>query len=78
MQLNIDEEAPQLRPTDDQLAEVLDALVNAGLLSVEPGAIANRKPLEDRKILMTAEKQEIKRTLVEIGQRWHATLGVDT
>ncbi|CCA66668.1 related to origin recognition protein Orc1p [Serendipita indica DSM 11827] len=78
LQLNIDEDAPQLRPTDEQLAGILDALVNAGLLSVEPGAIAKRKPLDDRKIILTAEKQEVKRTLVEIGQRWHATLGVDT
>lgn len=59
------------------MANVLDALVHSGLLSIESGAVSNRKPLSDRKIIMTVEKQEVKRVLVETGQRWHAYLGVD-
>lgn len=68
---------PQKTPSDEQMMSVLDALVHAGLLSMESGAVVNRKPIQDRKIIMTVEKQEIKRVLVETGQRWHAYLGVD-
>jgi hypothetical protein len=59
------------------MSHVLDSLVHSDLLSIENTAVANRKPLADRRIVMTVEKQEVKRVLVETGQRWHAHLGVD-
>ncbi|PVF93593.1 P-loop containing nucleoside triphosphate hydrolase protein [Serendipita vermifera] len=76
-QLNVDEDTPQRAPSDEELLSVLDTLVQSGLLSIESGALANRKAAIDRKVIITAEKQEIKRVLVEAGQRWHAALGVD-
>jgi hypothetical protein len=71
-------DALEKHPRDEELSGVLDALVHSGLFSIESGAIANRKTLADRKVVMTVEKQEVKRVLIETGQRWHAILGVDT
>jgi len=76
-QLTVDPDVPQRTPSDEEMASVLDALVHSGLLSIESGAVVNRKPLSDRKVIMTVEKQEVKRVLVETGHRWHAYLGVD-
>ncbi|CAG8534094.1 13282_t:CDS:10 [Acaulospora colombiana] len=76
-QLNVEEDTPQRTPSDEELLSVLDTLVQSGLLSIESGALASRKAAVDRKVIITAEKQEIKRVLVETGQRWHAALGVD-
>ncbi|KAG8820385.1 Origin recognition complex, subunit 1 [Serendipita sp. 400] len=76
-QLNTHDDAPRRTPSEEQLSSVLDTLVSAGLLSVESGAMANRKALSDRKVVMTVEKQEVKRVLVETNQRWHAILGID-
>ena len=72
----VDDDSPRRKPTEQELLDVLDSLVSSSLFSFESGALAARKDIGDRKVVLQVEKDEVRRVLADVGPRWNAVLGV--
>ena len=68
---------PARKPTPRELGCVLDSLLASRALLMEDGAMAAKKPSDDRKIVLNLEQAEVERVLSEVGgQRWKNALNV--
>ena len=68
---------PTRKPTFSELNGVLDSLSASRAMLIEDGAAAQRKPADERKVMLNLEQIEVERVLSEIGgQMWKNALGV--
>ena len=73
----IGEDDPKRKPTDIELALVLDSLVACRALIIEEGVAASRKNQGDRKVVLNIETGEMERVLSELGgTNWKNALGM--
>lgn len=65
------------KPTFGELNYVLDSLLASRAMLIEDGAVAQRKPEGERRVMLNLEQIEVERVLSELGgQRWKNALGV--
>jgi origin recognition complex subunit 1 len=77
MNLLTGEDDPQRRPTNIELALVLESLAASRAILVEEGILASRKPQGDRRVILNVEAGEVERVLSDLGgQNWKNALGV--
>lgn len=68
---------PTRKPTFAELNGVLDSLIASRAMLIEDGAMAQRKPAGERRVMLNLEQIEVERVLSEIGgQMWKNALGV--
>lgn len=68
---------PVRKPTFGELNCVLDSLLASRAMLIEDGALAQRKPDGERRVILNLEQIEVERVLGELGgQRWKNALGV--
>lgn len=68
---------PTRKPTFAELNGVLDSLIASRAILIEDGGAAQRKPVDERKVVLNLEQIEVERVLSEIGgQMWKNALGV--
>ncbi|KZT42160.1 P-loop containing nucleoside triphosphate hydrolase protein [Sistotremastrum suecicum HHB10207 ss-3] len=68
---------PIIRPTDPQLALVLESLTTSRALIFEDGPAVARKALGERRLMLMVEQSEVERVLSDVGgDRWKNVLGV--
>jgi len=71
------ENDPRRKPTNIELALILESLVASRAILVEEGATASRKAQGDRKVILNIEADEVERVLSDIGgTNWKNALGV--
>lgn len=71
------EDDPKRKPTNVELALVMESLVASRAIHVEEGVVASRKPLADRKVLLNIEAGEVERVLSDMGgANWKSALGI--
>ncbi|KAF8591217.1 P-loop containing nucleoside triphosphate hydrolase protein [Ramaria rubella] len=71
------EDDPKRKPTNMELALVLDSLLASRAVILEEGVSASRKAPGDRKVLLNIESGEVERVLSDIGgTNWKNALGV--
>ncbi|KDR68521.1 hypothetical protein GALMADRAFT_256748 [Galerina marginata CBS 339.88] len=65
------EDDPTRKPTNSELAMVLDSLVSSRAVVVEDGPAVARKAEGERRMLLNIEQSEVERVLGDVGgQRW--------
>ncbi|KAI1786444.1 P-loop containing nucleoside triphosphate hydrolase protein [Ganoderma leucocontextum] len=71
------EDEPRRRPSADELAHVLDALLSSHALIAEEGAAVARRPEGERRVALNLEYVEVERVLGEVGgAKWRNALNV--
>jgi origin recognition complex subunit 1 len=71
------EDDPKRKPTNIELALVIEALVASRAVHIEEGVTASRKPQADRKVMLNIEAGEVERVLSDMGgANWKNALGL--
>ena len=71
------EDDPKRKPTNIELALVLESLVASRAILAEEGVTASRKAQGDRKVILNIEGGEVERILSDMGgASWKNALGL--
>ncbi|KAF8513451.1 P-loop containing nucleoside triphosphate hydrolase protein [Hysterangium stoloniferum] len=76
MNLLTGDDEPTRKPSNIELALVLDSLVASRAILLEDGLPASRKAPGDRKLVLNIETGEVERVLSEGGNNWKNALGM--